>query len=293
MTVARNSQIQKGDGPERCSEAFHFVSARDIDWAMKLPNAGKSSIPALESNIPFNASHERADRGDRPTRKTDLVTSPLHVLYEDNHCLAVEKPAGLLTMGDHSGQPTLVDAAKEYLARKYDKPGNVFVGVVHRLDRPVSGVVLFARTSKGASRLSEQFRVRSVEKSYLALVEGTVSPATGLLHDRLNKDRARNVVSVVDEEGDGQDCVLSYERVQQRGRFTLVKILPQTGRSHQIRVQLSSRGWPIVGDAKYGSKTRADGFIALHAASLSFVHPTTKEPISVRCECPSAWNRLV
>jgi 23S rRNA pseudouridine1911/1915/1917 synthase len=220
------------------------------------------------------------------------VTASLRVLYEDNHCLAVEKPAGLLTMGDHSGQPTLVDAAKDYLARKYNKPGNVFVGVVHRLDRPVSGVVLFARTSKGASRLSEQFRVRSVEKTYLALVEGTVSPANGLLQDRLSKDRERNVVSVVDDEEDGQDCVLSYERVQKMGRFTLVRILPQTGRSHQIRVQLSARGWPIVGDGKYGAKSRVEGFIALHAASLMFAHPTTQEPITVTSDWPAAWRTL-
>jgi 23S rRNA pseudouridine1911/1915/1917 synthase len=218
--------------------------------------------------------------------------TPLRVLYEDNHCLAVEKPAGLLTMGDHSGQPTLVDAAKEYLAHKYHKPGNVFVGVVHRLDRPVSGVVLFARTSKGASRLSEQFRIRSVEKTYVALVEGAVSPNEGVLLDRLHKDRGRNVVSVVDDEEEGQDCELAYERLQKLGRFTLVKILPQTGRSHQIRVQLSSRGWPIVGDAKYGAKSRAEGFIALHAASLTFVHPTTKQPITVTSDWPSAWRTL-
>jgi 23S rRNA pseudouridine1911/1915/1917 synthase len=128
------------------------------------------------------------------------LSTALDVLFEDNHCLAVDKPAGLLTMGDSSGDPTLVDAARDYLRRKYNKPGNVFVGVVHRLDRPVSGVVLFARTSKGASRLSEQFRLRTVEKTYHALVEGNVSPPEGILRDRLVKDRARNVVAVVDED---------------------------------------------------------------------------------------------
>ena len=216
----------------------------------------------------------------------------LHVLFEDNHCLAVEKPAGLLTMGDHTGEPTLVDAARDYLRQKYNKPGNVFVGVVHRLDRPVSGVVLFARTSKGASRLSEQFRVRSVEKTYMALVEGSVTPAEGVLEDRLCKDRVRNVVSVVDDDDDGQDCVLAYRRLQKRGQLTLVEIRPETGRSHQIRVQLAGRGWAIAGDRKYGSKILVDGFIALHASSLTFLHPTTRESMTVTSEIPAAWAQL-
>lgn len=196
-------------------------------------------------------------------------------------------------MGDSSGQPTLVDAARDYLRHKYNKPGNVFVGVVHRLDRPVSGVVLFARTSKGASRLSEQFRLRTVEKTYHALVEGTVSPASGILQDRLVKDRSRNVVAVAeDDDDDGQDCVLAYRRLKKFGRLTLVEIRPKTGRSHQIRVQLSSHGWPIAGDKKYGSRFPVDGFIGLHAASLTFQHPTSKESITVSASPPSGWSRL-
>ena len=196
-------------------------------------------------------------------------------------------------MGDHTGEPTLVDAAREYLRDKYNKPGNVFVGVVHRLDRPVSGVVLFARTSKGASRLSEQFRVRSVEKTYLALVEGIVAPPQGILRDCLAKDRVRNVVSVVDDaDDDGQDCVLAYRRLRKFGQLSLVEIRPETGRSHQIRVQLASRGWPIAGDRKYGSRIHVDGFIGLHALSLTFLHPVSKLTVTISSEIPGAWDRL-
>jgi len=154
-------------------------------------------------------------------------------------------------------------------------------------------VVLFARTSKAASRLSEQFRVRSVEKTYVALVEGAVSPVEGTLRDRLVKDRARNVVAVVDDEDDdGQDCVLGYRRVRKLGRLTLVEIHPETGRSHQIRVQLAAQGWPIAGDRKYGSNVSVDGFIGLHASSLTFQHPVSRQPVTVAAEVPGAWTRL-
>lgn len=219
--------------------------------------------------------------------------SRLEVLYEDNHCLAVNKPAGLLTMGDQTGDPTLLDLAKDYIARKYAKPGAVFLGVVHRLDRPVSGVVLFARTSKAAARLSEQFRARTVEKVYLALVEGSPRQASGRLIDHIAKDAGKNVSAVVDEDsaGDSRECVLDWKRISQHGKFSLLEIHPLTGRSHQIRVQLAHAGWPIVGDAKYGSRTPGNGILALHASSLTFQHPTQKTPVTVSAELPAAWSR--
>lgn len=219
---------------------------------------------------------------------------PLEILYEDNHCLAVNKPAGLLTMGDQTGDPTLLDLSRDYIARKYAKPGAVFLGVVHRLDRPVSGVVLFARTSKAAARLSEQFRARTVEKVYLALVEGSPRHPQGRLIDTIAKDAGRNVSAVIeddDQRDDGRECVLDWRRVSRHGAFTLLEIHPLTGRSHQIRVQLAHAGWPILGDAKYGSRTPGQGTLALHAAALTFRHPTLKTPVTVTAELPAAWSR--
>jgi 23S rRNA pseudouridine1911/1915/1917 synthase len=152
--------------------------------------------------------------------------------------------------------------------------------------------VLLARTSKAAARLSEQFRERTVEKTYLALVEGTIAPAEGRLEDRLSKDRQKNLVTVVDDRDDGQDCVLTYRRLRKIGRLTLVEVHPETGRSHQIRVQLAAQGWPIVGDRKYGSKYHLDHSIALHASALKFMHPTSREMITITCDQPKSWSQF-
>jgi 23S rRNA pseudouridine1911/1915/1917 synthase len=183
--------------------------------------------------------------------------------------------------------------AKDYIKEKYDKPGAVFLGVVHRLDRPVSGVVLFARTSKAAARLSEQFRERSVEKIYRAIVEGVPPERDAVLQDWLWKDPGRNVTQIVREGTPGaQQAALAIRRLKTNGTRSLVEVKPVTGRSHQIRVQLASRGWPILGDAKYGSEVRLDGSIALHAYSLTFRHPTKGEEVTVVAEVPKAWSAL-
>lgn len=216
----------------------------------------------------------------------------LKVLFEDNHCLAVLKPAGLLTMGDRTGDVSAVDLAREYLRRKYEKPGNVFVGVVHRLDRPVSGVLLFARTSKAAARLSEQFRKHSISKVYHCVVEGRPPKPSGELVDWLAKDEATNLSRTVQRPEDGKLSRLTYRCLKSVGPLSLLEIELLTGRSHQIRVQLSSRRWPICGDAKYGSKTKLDGWLALHAESLTFEHPTQHEPITVTAPHPIEWKRF-
>lgn len=219
----------------------------------------------------------------------------LEVLYEDNHCLAVNKPAGLLAQGDSTGDPSLLDAARAYLKDKYQKPGNVFVGLVHRLDRPTSGVVVLARTSKAAGRLSAQFREGTIEKVYWAIVEGSPPEDAGEWTDTLWKDEARNVVQVVAESTPGgQEARLSYRVLGRSAGTTLVELRPITGRSHQLRVQVAARGMPIVGDRKYGARStlRAsdDGHrVALHARSLRFTHPTRSEAISVVAPVPADW----
>lgn len=219
----------------------------------------------------------------------------IDILFEDNHCLAINKPAGLLSQGDSTGDPSLLDLARDYLRVTYAKPGNVYVGLVHRLDRPTSGVVLLARTSKGAARLSEQFRDGSVEKTYLAVVEGDWPDDLGEWEDWLLKDEATNVVSTVPPGRPGaQRARVAYRVVDRRaGRITL-ELRPTTGRGHQLRVQLASRGLPIVGDRKYGAVsklTALDGRprIALHARELRFKHPTRPDFLAIEASLPADW----
>lgn len=220
----------------------------------------------------------------------------LDILYEDNHLIAVNKPCGWPSAHFDGGEETIDRVVREYLKEKYGKPGKVFLGVVHRLDKPVSGVLLFARTTKGAARLSEQFRENLVDKTYWAVVEDrpleskTLAPA-GTLEDWLRKDPMAGIVEVVPPETeDAKQAVLHYTIRASYNGLSLFEIRPQTGRTHQLRVQLASRGRPIYGDAKYGSRFGFGNGIGLHARSLSFLHPTKREPITIRAEIPKNWR---
>jgi 23S rRNA pseudouridine1911/1915/1917 synthase len=226
------------------------------------------------------------------------VSKPrLQVLFEDNHCIAVIKPAGVVTTHYQGKEETLDRAVKQYLREKYHKPGNVFLGVVHRLDRLVSGVLLFARTSKAAARISEQFRDGTVEKRYCAVVEGRPPVTRGTLEDWLLKDRETGQVDIVDPTAPGsRRAVLRYQQVGEPpanavvGRTSVLNIELLTGRTHQIRVQLSSRGMPVFGDKKYGATRRFSNGIALHAAALAFVHPIRQERIRLTAPVPPFWK---
>jgi len=217
--------------------------------------------------------------------------SSIKVLYEDNHLIAVFKPAGVLVQGNIS----LMDEVKKYLKEKYKKQGNVFLGLIHRLDRPVSGIVLYAKTSKGASRISEQFRNRTIEKTYNALVVGKPEREKGTLINYLKKDENRKI-SVVGKEGEsGYDrAELEYRIIKTNEKYSLLEIKIKTGRFHQIRAQMSEMGCPILGDVKYGAKSLLpDKSIALCAVSLSFQLAVKKEIKKISIEYPKEWEKYL
>ncbi len=211
------------------------------------------------------------------------------VLYVDNHLLVVNKPAGVLVQGDRTGDPDLLSEAKIWLKEHFNKPGNVFLGLVHRLDRPVSGVIVFGRTSKGASRLSDQFRRRIPKKEYVAITQGVLEGGR-ILVDYLLKERERVRIVPPDTPG-AQRAELRYEVVGSREGRSLVRVWLKTGRPHQIRVQLANLGNPIVGDMRYGAKTELDGRnLALHCYRLGLQHPTRDEWMSWNAVPPKSWG---
>lgn len=221
----------------------------------------------------------------------------LDILYEDNHLLAVNKPAGVATAHEAG---SLLDRAKSYLQTKYQKPGNVYLGLVHRLDKPVSGLVLFARTSKAAARLSEQFREHTVQKTYLALSEQPPRSARSqgwsyedhaLMEDYLWHDDQSRIVRIVAAHHAGAQHARTEYRIREHSDWCLLELKPQTGRRHQLRVQLASRGAPILGDKKYGSRVAFAG-IALHAWSLTFAHPIGGERQMLTAPLPASWGKI-
>lgn len=222
----------------------------------------------------------------------ELAEPTVEVLFEDNHCIVVFKPAGMLVQGDASGQKSLMDFVKEYIKEKHKKPGNVFLGLVHRLDKPVSGVVVFAKTSKGASRLSEQFREHTAKKTYHALVEGVPKPATQTLVHYLRKDeRTLKAEVFYEEEPKTQEAELTYFTEKIEGNNALLRIELKTGRFHQIRAQLAAIGHRIVGDVKYGARAPlSDGSIALCASELEFETATSDEIEIISVPLPTNWK---
>ena len=216
--------------------------------------------------------------------KTTGTNPDLEILFEDNHLLAVCKPAGVLSQEDRTGDPDILTLGKEYLKKEYKKPGNVFLGLLHRLDKPVSGVMILAKTSKSAARISEQIRQRSIKKSYLAVVQGDPQDFNYLTHHLL-EDETTNRVTVVNERSKGaKRAELMYQTVERKNGMALLKIKLITGRAHQIRVQLSEMNLPILGDKKYGSNGIHN--IALHAHEIEFSHPTLKKTISIEAIPP-------
>ena len=211
----------------------------------------------------------------------------INVIYEDNHLLVVEKPINIPVCEDSSNDLDLLSILKDYIKVKYNKPGNVYLGLVHRLDRPVGGVMVFAKTSKAASRLSSQVSNHTLKKTYVAVIEGKIKKED-ILVDYLYKDTNKNISYVVSKDK-GKESILDYKVIDYKDNYSLVEINLKTGRSHQIRVQFSSRGYPLVGDAKYNKNHDGKTNVALFARRLEFVHPVTRENLCFELEIPKRY----
>jgi 23S rRNA pseudouridine1911/1915/1917 synthase len=213
----------------------------------------------------------------------------MKVIYEDNHIIVVNKASGEIVQGDKTGDESLCDTLKQYLKEKYNKPGNVFVGLPHRLDRPVSGVVIFAKTSKALERLNNMFRVGEVKKIYWAITKNKPLVAEGELSHWILRNEKMNKSFAYRKEVDGsKHALLNYRTLASSDNYTLIEVELKTGRHHQIRCQLSAMGCPIKGDLKYGAKrSNPDGSISLHARYVEFVHPVSKQPIKITAPVPN------
>lgn len=222
---------------------------------------------------------------------------PFLVVYEDNHLIVVNKRSGVLVQGDKTGDKNLSDYVKEYIKEKYDKPGAVFLGTIHRIDRPVSGLVAFGRTSKGLERMNKLLREKKLYKTYWAIVKRKPKEAKGKLTNWLVKDPKTNKVTAHNHEvPNSKKAELTYKVLGALNDHYLLEVLPITGRPHQIRVQLAAMGCPIRGDIKYGfSQPNPDKSINLHARKLNFVHPVTKEAIHVKAPLPENqfWEQFL
>lgn len=223
----------------------------------------------------------------------------LEILYEDNHLLVVSKPAGLATMGTPADKSSLLEVARQYVKQRYAKPGNVYLGIVSRLDAPVTGVVVLARTSKAARRLTEQFRTRAVQKIYWTLVEGRVQPASGRYVDWVGHDERHRKMRIVGQSLPGaREARLCYRLLKDMGdaspgeHASLLEVEIETGRKHQIRLQLAHHGHPVLGDRKYGSRRAFPSGIALHALRLVISHPVSGESLELESPLPDSWKKL-
>ncbi len=216
------------------------------------------------------------------------MNSPLQILYEDNHLIAAYKEPGWLVQGDETGDQPMSEKVKDYIRTKYEKPGNVFTGVIHRLDRPTSGLVIFARTSKGLQRMNKLFKEKKVQKTYWAMVEKMPEMQTGRLVHHLTRLANHNVTKAHNNpKHNSKESILDYKLIHSGSKGHLLEVKPLTGRQHQIRVQLAAIACPIIGDLKYGAaKPMPDKSICLHARALSFTHPIKKEPVSIKADCP-------
>lgn len=218
----------------------------------------------------------------------------MEVIYEDNHIIVVNKKAGEIVQGDKTGDTPLSEMVKEYLKEKYNKPGNVFCGVTHRIDRPVSGLVVFAKTSKALERLNRMFREGKVHKRYRALVEGFPEEKATLRNYLKSDGRMNKTFITTPEDKDGKESLLEYSTVKRGDRYTMLDINLLTGRKHQIRAQLSGIGHPIKGDLKYGAKrSNPDGGISLVAYQIEFIHPVSGAEIKLQAELPEEFQKIL